>query len=75
MDGTQSLFHQATNARAQAVYDFQDVADFNGDGKADVLWRHESGQTHVWLMDGATQSGTTKTNALASNAGTYQAAA
>jgi hypothetical protein len=33
------------------------VGDFNGDGKADVLWRHAtSGQTAIWLMDGATIS-------------------
>jgi hypothetical protein len=31
-------------------------ADFNGDGKADLLWRNASnGATVIWLMDGATQ--------------------
>src|SRR2546427_13146167 len=30
------------------------VGDFNGDGKADVLWRHAlSGEGYVWLMNGA----------------------
>jgi len=30
-------------------------ADFNGDGKADILWRNTStGQIQVWLMDGET---------------------
>ena len=29
-------------------------ADFNGDGKADLLWRHAlSGEMYVWLMNGA----------------------
>jgi Tol biopolymer transport system component len=28
--------------------------DFDGDGKADILWRHTSGQVHIWLMHGAT---------------------
>jgi glucose/arabinose dehydrogenase len=28
------------------------VADFNGDGKADILWRNTNGATTVWLMDG-----------------------
>ena len=29
--------------------------DFNGDGKTDILWRHEtSGSNIVWYMDGAT---------------------
>ncbi|PYN24369.1 MAG: VCBS repeat-containing protein, partial [Candidatus Rokuibacteriota bacterium] len=28
--------------------------DFNGDGKADLLWRHaQSGEVQVWLMNGA----------------------
>jgi hypothetical protein len=31
-------------------------SDFNGDGKADLLWRNGSnGATVIWLMDGATQ--------------------
>ena len=28
--------------------------DFNGDLQADVLWRHTSGATWVWLLNGAT---------------------
>ncbi len=28
--------------------------DFNGDGKADILWRHTSGALAVWLMNGIT---------------------
>ncbi len=28
-------------------------ADFTGDGKADILWRHTSGTTAIWQMDGA----------------------
>ncbi|MBN2321115.1 MAG: VCBS repeat-containing protein, partial [Acidobacteria bacterium] len=33
--------------------------DFNGDGKADILWRDESnGEVHVWYMDGETRLGT-----------------
>jgi hypothetical protein len=28
------------------------VGDFNGDGKADILWRHTSGVVAMWLMNG-----------------------
>jgi hypothetical protein len=28
--------------------------DFNGDGKADILWRHTTGTVALWLMNGAT---------------------
>ncbi len=27
--------------------------DFDGDGKADILWRHQDGQVATWTMDGA----------------------
>ncbi|MEA2877045.1 MAG: serralysin [Hyphomicrobiales bacterium] len=29
-----------------------EAADFNGDGKADILWQNDSGTPAVWLMDG-----------------------
>ena len=32
-------------------------ADFNGDGKADILWQHTDGRIAIWIMDGATQVG------------------
>jgi glucose/arabinose dehydrogenase len=30
----------------------QGLGDFDGDGKSDLLWRHDSGQVYVWEMDG-----------------------
>jgi len=36
-----------------AAWTLVGVADFSGDGKGDFLWRHTSGDTWVWLMDGA----------------------
>ena len=33
------------------------AGDFNGDGKADILWRHSSGLVHIWLMDGTSIGG------------------
>jgi len=27
-------------------------ADFNGDGKADILWQNDSGAPAIWTMDG-----------------------
>jgi hypothetical protein len=29
------------------------TGDFNGDGKADILWRDTSGNVAIWFMDGA----------------------
>jgi hypothetical protein len=31
--------------------------DFNGDRRSDVLWRHDSGDVAVWLMNGASLAG------------------
>ena len=28
------------------------TGDFNGDGKADILWQSSDGTPAVWLMDG-----------------------
>lgn len=33
------------------------LADFNGDGRADILWRRASGEVAVWFLDGATLIG------------------
>jgi hypothetical protein len=32
------------------------AGDFNGDGKADILWRNDSGDNTLWMMDGATRT-------------------
>jgi hypothetical protein len=35
----------------------QAVADFSGDGKADILWRHSTtGRLIVWLMNGTART-------------------
>jgi hypothetical protein len=31
----------------------QAVRDFNADGRADILWRHHTGQLSIWMMSGA----------------------
>ncbi len=30
----------------------KEADDFNGDGKADILWQNDDGTPAVWLMDG-----------------------
>ena len=43
-------------------------ADFNGDGKADILWRNiETGEVSLWLMDGLTKVETGTPGTLGSN--------
>src|SRR5262245_66214960 len=37
---------------AGADWSIAAVRDFDGDGRADILWRHASGATFLWLMNG-----------------------
>jgi hypothetical protein len=33
------------------------AADFDGDGKADILWQNTDGSLAIWLMDGGSSLG------------------
>jgi membrane-bound lytic murein transglycosylase B len=33
------------------------AADFNGDGKADILWQNTDGSLAIWLMNGGASLG------------------
>ena len=35
----------------------QGTADFDGDGKGDILWRNDNGAVAVWEMNGANIAG------------------
>lgn len=70
MDGTDDLHfqgHRFTSSQAPTSWKVQELADFNGDGKSDILWRHEDGTTNIWLMDGAIHIGGSNTNGQTSN--------
>ena len=46
------------------------VGDFNGDGKADILWQNSSsGEVYIWLMNGSTIASQASPETLASSTG------
>jgi serralysin len=38
------------------------TADFNGDGKSDILWRNDNGSVALWQMNGATMVSSSATS-------------
>jgi hypothetical protein len=54
MNGVSILAGEGFTARTVSDLTWKVVAigDFNGDARADVLWRNSSGQTYIWPMNG-----------------------
>jgi hypothetical protein len=55
MNGAQVKSNPVVASATVAPTDWhiEDTADFNGDGRADILWRHDSGAVALWQMNGA----------------------
>jgi hypothetical protein len=45
--------HNNLGAAVDSAWVVQGIADYNGDARADILWRHSDGQVAVWFMAGA----------------------
>ena len=52
-----SCIASATSGSRPPHWQIVGTGDFNGDGKADILWRHTTGSVSIWLMNGASVSG------------------
>jgi peptidyl-Asp metalloendopeptidase len=71
MNGTAEAYGTyLTPSSVSPVWQIQGLADFNSDGKLDVLWRNTStGQLYVWFMNGPSQvNGSFLTPSAAANA-------
>jgi hypothetical protein len=69
MNGATKTASAYTSASASTAWVVAGVADFTGDGKADILWRETAtGKTVVWTMNGATKTASAYTSASASTA-------
>ncbi|MBV9978310.1 MAG: VCBS repeat-containing protein [Hyphomicrobiales bacterium] len=58
MNGSQIAASQAVTLGGNPVspdssWQIAQIADFNGDGKSDLLWRNSSGSLEEWTMNGA----------------------
>lgn len=53
VSGNVDLNYRNEGAVGDLDWDVKAVGDFNGDGYADIAWRHDNGQVAIWLMVGS----------------------
>jgi len=51
MNGT-NLAQVANLPNPGAAWHAKSAADYDGDGRADILWQNDNGTAAVWLMNG-----------------------
>jgi hypothetical protein len=53
MDGTNAVTEGAAGSfNPGPSWQVKGTRDFNGDGKSDIVWQHDSGLPAIWTMDG-----------------------
>ena len=55
-----------------SVWQIKGMADFNQDGRQDLLWQRNDGYLAVWYLDGATMVGGANLNPLQVPPNTWQ---
>lgn len=60
-------YHNLPATTGDLAWQVQGVGDFNADGRADIVWRHTSGQVALWFLDGGTFVGEAYPGAMASS--------
>jgi serralysin len=57
MDGSTVKSGGDVGANPGSTWHVQAAGDFNGDGKADILWQNADGTPAIWLMNGTSLIG------------------
>src|SRR5204862_2671623 len=53
MNGLTVASQGSINSVSDQAWQVKGIGDFDGDGKADILWRNSStGENYIWLMNG-----------------------
>ena len=52
MNGLNVLSGSNVGFNPGSAWQVHGVADFNGDGKADIIWQNTDGTPAIWLMNG-----------------------
>src|SRR5438034_4053804 len=53
MNGLTLCGSSSINAVGDQAWQVKGIGDFDGDGKADILWRNAvTGENYIWLMNG-----------------------
>jgi len=55
MNGTSVLSSGNVGTSPGTAWHVKGAADFNGDGKSDILWQNDNGQAAIWLVNGTTK--------------------
>jgi|RhiMethySRZTD1v2_1073278.scaffolds.fasta_scaffold00037_36 VCBS repeat protein len=67
-----SLLLNPSQVSGGSVWQIKGLADFNQDGRLDLLWQHADGYVAVWYLDGATVIGSAYLNPDRVPANTWQ---
>jgi FG-GAP repeat protein len=52
MNGARTIHNRVLQDSGVAVWSIISTADFDGDGKSDILWTTAAGGVAIWGMDG-----------------------